>query len=122
MYRKRSPSFFGIIHLQNTTLVQINSQIVSLTGVPPQCYTFFMRNGSIRTIEIFNVLKRLNIQANVDSCSMGEAKSSIGNYNLILASIHIAKELDSSKATIIGLLNLLDEKELEQKLKENGIA
>ena len=78
--------------------------------------------GTSMIMKISNVLKRLNIQANVDSCSMGEAKSSIGNYNLILASIHIAKELDSSKATIIGLLNLLDEKELEQKLKENGIA
>ena len=81
-----------------------------------------MGTSMIMKMKVSNVLKRLNIQANVDSCSMGEAKSSIGNYNLILASIHIAKELDSSKATIIGLLNLLDEKELEQKLKENGIA
>ena len=53
---------------------------------------------------------------------MGEAKSAIGNYDLILASVHIAKELDSAKAKIIGLLNLLDEKELEEKLKEAGIA
>ena len=76
----------------------------------------------IMKMKVGNVLKRLNIPAQVDSCSMGEAKSAIGNYDLILASVHIAKELDSAKAKIIGLLNLLDEKELEEKLKEAGIA
>ena len=81
-----------------------------------------MGTSMIMKMKVSNVLKRLNIQANVDSCSMGEAKSAIGNYNLILASVHIAKELDANKATIIGLLNLLDEKELEEKLKEAGIA
>ena len=81
-----------------------------------------MGTSMIMKMKVGNVLKRLNIPAQVDSCSMGEAKSAIGSYDLILASVHIAKELDSSKAKIIGLLNLLDEKELEGKLKEAGIA
>ena len=81
-----------------------------------------MGTSMIMKMKVGNVLKRLNIDAIVDSCSMGEAKSAIGNYNLILASIHIAKELDASKTKIIGLQNLLDEKELEEKLRENGIV
>ena len=40
----------------------------------------------------------------------------------MLASVHIVKELDGKKTKLVGLLNLLDEKELEEKLKEVGIS
>lgn len=46
----------------------------------------------------------------------------IGSYDLVLASVHIVKELDGKKTKLVGLLNLLDEKELEEKLKEVGIS
>lgn len=81
-----------------------------------------MGTSMIMKMKVSNVLKRLGIEANVDSCSVGEAKSGIGSYDLVLASIHIVKELDAKKTKLVGLLNLLDEKELEEKLKEVGIS
>ena len=53
----------------------------------------------------------------------GRSKSGLANYDLVIASTHIAPELKGGPNTkIVGLLNLLDEKELESKLTEVGIA
>ena len=82
-----------------------------------------MGTSMIMKMKVSQVLKKLNVDADVNSCSLGEAKSGLSNYDLVLASTHIASELKGGPNTkIIGLLNLLDEKELESKLTEAGIA
>ncbi|MFC2737420.1 MAG: PTS sugar transporter subunit IIB [Leptotrichia wadei] len=82
-----------------------------------------MGTSMIMKLKVGKVLQKLGIQADVNSCSLGEAKSGLSNYDLVLASTHIASELKGGPNTkIIGLLNLLDEKELESKLTEAGIA
>lgn len=82
-----------------------------------------MGTSMIMKMKVDKVLKKLNISADVNYCSLGEAKSGIGNYDLVLASVHIANELRAGANTkIIGLQNLLDEKELEEKLSEVGIS
>ena len=82
-----------------------------------------MGTSMIMKMKVAQVLKKLNVDADVNSCSLGEAKSGLSNYDLVLASTHIASELKGGPNTkIIGLLNLLDEKELESKLTEAGIA
>ena len=82
-----------------------------------------MGTSMIMKMKVAQVLKKLDVDADVNSCSLGEAKSGLSNYDLVLASTHIASELKGGPNTkIIGLLNLLDEKELESKLTEAGIA
>ena len=69
-----------------------------------------MGTSMIMKLKVGKVLQKLGVQAD-------------SNYDLVLASTHIASELKGGPNTkIIGLLNLLDEKELESKLTEAGIA
>ena len=50
-----------------------------------------MGTSMIMKMKVSQVLKKLNVDADVNSCSMGEAKSGLGNYDLVLASIHIIR-------------------------------
>ena len=82
-----------------------------------------MGTSMIMKMKVGKVLQKLGIQADVSSCSVGEAKSGLANYDVVLSSTHISGELKGGPNTkIIGLLNLLDERELEEKLKEAGVA
>ncbi len=82
-----------------------------------------MGTSMIMKMKVTQVLKKLNVDADVNSCSVGEAKSGLANYDLVLASTHIVGELKGGPNTkIIGLQNLLDANELETKLKEVGIG
>ena len=82
-----------------------------------------MGTSMIMKLKIGKVLQKLGVQADVNSCSLGEAKSGLSNYDLVLSSTHIASELKGVPNTkIIGLLNLLDEKEFVSKLTKAGIA
>ena len=77
----------------------------------------------IMKMKVAQVLKKLNVDADVNSCSLGEAKSGLANYDLVLASTHIINDLKGGPNTkMVGLLNLLDANELETKLKEVGIG
>lgn len=83
------------------------------------------RNGNKYDYENESItsFEKLNVDADVNSCSMGEAKSGLANYDLVLASTHIIKDLKGGPNTkMVGLLNLLDANELEAKLKEVGIG
>jgi len=74
-----------------------------------------MGTSMIMKMKVAQVLK--------NSCSLGEAKSGLANYDLVLASTHIINDLKGGPNTkMIGLLNLLDANELETKLKEVGIG
>ena len=80
-----------------------------------------MGTSMIMKMKVAQVLKKLNIDADVNSCSLGEAKSGLANYDLVLT--HIINDLKGGPNTkMIGLLNLLDANELETKLKEVGIG
>lgn len=81
-----------------------------------------MGTSMIMKMKVGKALQKLGVKADVSSCSVGEAKSGLSNYDVVLASTHIVNELKGGpKTKLIGLLNLLDEKELEDKLKEVGI-
>jgi len=82
-----------------------------------------MGTSMIMKMKVAQVLKKLNVDGDVNSCSLGEAKSGLANYDLVLASTHIINDLKGGPNTkMIGLLNLLDANELETKLKEVGIG
>ena len=82
-----------------------------------------MGTSMIMKLKVSQLLQKLGIQADVNSCSLGEAKSGLSNYDLVLASTHIINDLKGGPNTkMVGLLNLLDANELETKLKEVGIG
>lgn len=50
---------------------------------------------------------------------MGEAKSLASGYDIVIASLHLIHELDGrTNGKLIGLDNLMDDKEITEKLSQ----
>lgn len=82
-----------------------------------------MGTSMIMKMKMKKVLEKLGIQANVSSCSVAEARSNLNGKDIIVCSVHMEKELKVTPPTIlIGVQNMLNEAELEEKLKANGIG
>ena len=60
-----------------------------------------MGTSMIMKLKVSQLLQKLGIQADVNSCSLGEAKSGLSNYDLVLASTHIVPELKAGPNTKI---------------------
>lgn len=77
-----------------------------------------MGTSMIIRLKIQKIAKKLDIPAEVDSMSMGQAKSMCNSVDIIMTSQHLVSEFDATKrAKIIGVKNLMDETELEASLK-----
>lgn len=82
-----------------------------------------MGTSMIMKIKMKKILDKLGVVADVNSCSVGEAKASINGNDVVVCSVHMAKELNVKSPTIlITVQNLLNEAELEEKLKAAGIG
>ena len=78
-----------------------------------------MGSSMVIKMKIQNALRNLGqADAQVDSCSIGEAKSVAGNYDIVVASHHLISELEGrTRAKLVGLDNLMDDKEITSKLE-----
>jgi PTS system ascorbate-specific IIB component len=78
-----------------------------------------MCSSFIIKMKIEKVLKDMNLECKVKHSSVGQAKSEVNNFDLILVSKIFVKEFNSSGDTkIVGLINLLSEDEIKQKVSE----
>ena len=69
--------------------------------------------------KINKVFKRLGIDAEIGHMSVGEAKGVANNYDMIFVSETFTSQFRTGKDTkVIGLKNLLSEKEIEAKIRE----
>ena len=76
-----------------------------------------MGTSMVIKLKVKNVLAKNKIECSLDSCSVGQAKSMVNNFDIVLCSNHLLKEVKVNERTkLIGLQNLMDEKELEAKL------
>lgn len=70
-------------------------------------------------MKINKVFKRLGIDAEIGHMSVGEAKGVANNYDMIFVSETFTSQFRTGKDTkVIGLKNLLSEKEIEAKIRE----
>lgn len=72
--------------------------------------------------KIETVFQKLGIQADISHCSIGEAKSSCTNVDVIFCSQSLIGNFDGinqKQTKIIGLKNLLSEAEITEKVREN---
>ncbi len=79
-----------------------------------------MGSSQIIKMKITNVFKKLNIPLEIHHCAVSEAKTLAPNYDLVVCSnslLDVFKNVDQSKTKIIGLKNLLSEKEIEEKVR-----
>ena len=80
-----------------------------------------MGSSQIIKMKITNVFKKLNIPLEIHHCAVSEAKTLAPNYDVVVCSnslLDVFKNVDQSKTKIIGLKNLLSEKEIEEKVRE----
>lgn len=77
-----------------------------------------MGSSQIIKMRIEQVLNELNLEFKVDHTSVGQAKSSAKNYDLVLVPQQLAKEFTNVPDTckIVGLVNLLSAKEIKEKV------
>lgn len=78
-----------------------------------------MGTSTMMKLKAKSILDKNKIPAMCENCSIGQAKSSVGNYDVVIASVHLASQLkETPKTRIIALKNILDAKEMEQKILE----
>ena len=80
-----------------------------------------MGSSQIIKMKITNVFKKLNIPLEIHHCAVSEAKTLAPNHDVVVCSnslLDVFKNVDQSKTKIIGLKNLLSEKEIEEKVRE----
>lgn len=77
-----------------------------------------MGSSMVIKMKIEKILKELAVaDFKVEYCSVGEAKSQAGGYDIIVASNHLIHELDGrTKGHLLGLDNLMDDIEIKNKL------
>jgi PTS system ascorbate-specific IIB component len=78
-----------------------------------------MGSSLIIKMKIEKVLKTLGLEFEVHHASVGEAKSSAKNFDLVLVSHMLVKEFTNcGDAKIVGLVNLLSEAEIKEKVED----
>lgn len=80
-----------------------------------------MGSSQIIKMKLTNVFRKLNIPLEVHHCAVSEAKSSAKNYDLVVISsalLEVFDGLDLPNTKIVGLQNLLSEKEMTEKISE----
>ena len=69
--------------------------------------------------ENYECLQKIPLE--IHHCAVSEAKTLAPNYDVVVCSnslLDVFKNVDQSKTKIIGLKNLLSEKEIEEKVRE----
>ncbi|MBI9011427.1 MAG: PTS sugar transporter subunit IIB [Clostridiales bacterium] len=78
-----------------------------------------MGSSMIIKMKIDKVLNDLNIPHTIDHSSVGQAKSAANSYDLILVSMPFVKDFKvTGDSKVVGLINLVSEQEITEKVKE----
>lgn len=78
-----------------------------------------MGTSTMMKLKAKAILDKHNIQNVCDNCSIGQAKSSVANYDIVISSTHLASQITpNNKTKIIALKNILDVKEMEERILE----
>lgn len=70
-------------------------------------------------LKLNKILKKLGVAGEVESMSVGQARSMVTMADIIFTSLHLVSEFNSnSRAKIFGIRNLIDEEEIEAVLRQ----
>ena len=78
-----------------------------------------MGSSQIIKMKLEKVFKKLGLEAEIYHTNVGDAKSQANNYDVVFCSESLVGTFTGTKAKVIGLKNLLAEKETEEKIKAN---
>lgn len=78
-----------------------------------------MGTSTMMKIKAKKILDLHNIECQAENCSVGQAKSIVNNYDVVIASTHLISQLKSRPATtLVALKNIMDAREMETRLLE----
>lgn len=78
-----------------------------------------MGTSMIIKLKVEKVCKQFQKDVVVEALSVGQAKTMVNHADLIICSTHLVAGFDASKkAKIVGIKNLLDEKEIALALEK----
>ena len=78
-----------------------------------------MGTSMIIRLKVEEISKKLNLNAEVEAMSVGQAKSMTNQVDIIITAIHLADQFTTGdKAKIVGIKNLMDAQEIESALKK----
>ena len=80
-----------------------------------------MGSSQIIKMKLEKAFKKLGVDADIYHTNVGDAKSQANNYDVVFCSESLVGTFTDVKATVIGLKNLLSEKEMSDKIKEKII-
>lgn len=75
-----------------------------------------MGTSMIIKLKVQNILKKHNIEANIEAISIGEAIGRINSADVIICSKHLKDQLLGGSAKIASVTNLMDDAEVEKSL------
>ncbi len=78
-----------------------------------------MGSSQIIKMKLEKVFKKLGLEAEIYHTNVGDAKSQANNYDVVFCSESLVGTFTGTKAKVIGLKNLLAEKEMEEKIQAN---
>ncbi|MCS5422967.1 MULTISPECIES: PTS sugar transporter subunit IIB [Psychrilyobacter] len=78
-----------------------------------------MGTSTMMKIKAKKILDSHKIECQAENCSVGQAKSIVNNYDVVIASTHLISQLKARPATtLVSLKNIMDAKEMEARLLE----
>ena len=75
-------------------------------------------------MKVQEVMKELDVDADIYHCPISEAKGIAGRYNLILTAMNFVlsfKKAQEEGVKVIGIKNVLSVKEIKEKILESGV-
>lgn len=81
-----------------------------------------MGSSQMIKMKLEKSFKKLNIDAEIYHTNVGDAKSQANNYDVVFCSESLVGNFNGVKATVIGLKNLLSEKEMVEKIEAAGLT
>lgn len=78
-----------------------------------------MGTSTMMKMKAKKILDGHKIACTAENCSIGQAKTVVNNYDVVIASTHLISQLKARPTTsLIALKNIMDAKEMEARLLE----
>lgn len=78
-----------------------------------------MGTSMIIKLKVQSALKNLGVSRfTVEALGLGQGKSMVDSFDIVLCTKNFLSELNPKKAKLVGLKNIMDEKEIASAIKE----
>ncbi|WP_036451928.1 PTS sugar transporter subunit IIB [Mycoplasma buteonis] len=77
-----------------------------------------MGTSMIIKLKVTQALKELGIQGNVEALGLGQGKSVVNNFDVVLCTANFVSEIKNTTAKVYGLKNVMSLDEIKEALND----